>query len=161
MLAGMERVVILGRGGAGKSTAAMRLGPVTRLPVIELDKQFWRPDLSATPPQQWRQVQQDLAAASRWIMDWDLESRDAPGAQLGRADTVQVLDFSLARCAWRATRRSRERADFWWWLLTWRQRDRPAVLQAIATYAPTANLRILHTPRDLRRFLSIAVSRTR
>jgi hypothetical protein len=157
----VERVVILGRGGAGKSTAAIRLGRITGLPVIELDKQFWRPDLSATPPQQSRQAQQDPAAASRWITDGDLGSRDAPGTRLGRADTVLVLDFSLARCAWRAVRRSRERADFWWWLLTWRRHSRPAVLQAVATYAPTADLRILHTPRDLRRFLSIAVSRTR
>jgi hypothetical protein len=101
-----------------------------------------------------------LAAASRWIMDGDLGSHDAPAARLGRADTVLVLDFSLARCAWRAVRRSRERADFWWWLLTWRRRSRPAVLQADATYAPTADLRVLHTPRDLRRFLSVADSRT-
>ena len=41
---------------------------------------------------------------------------------LPRADTVLILDFSLTRCAWRALRRSRERADFWWWLLTWRHR---------------------------------------
>jgi hypothetical protein len=40
-----------------------------------------------------------LAAASRWIMDGDLGSHDAPAARLGRADTVLVLDFSLARCA--------------------------------------------------------------
>jgi hypothetical protein len=38
----------------------------------------------------------------------------APAARLGEADTMVILDFSLARCAWRAARRSRERADFWW-----------------------------------------------
>jgi adenylate kinase family enzyme len=31
----MQRVVILGRGGAGKSTVARRLGKVFGLPVIE------------------------------------------------------------------------------------------------------------------------------
>jgi adenylate kinase family enzyme len=36
----MKRVVILGRGAAGKSTLAKRLGSITRLPVIELDKIF-------------------------------------------------------------------------------------------------------------------------
>ena len=38
----MNKVVILGRGGAGKSTLAVRLGAATGLPVVELDKHFWR-----------------------------------------------------------------------------------------------------------------------
>jgi dephospho-CoA kinase len=41
-----RRVVILGRGGAGKSTFAARLGAVTGIPVIELDTVFWRADLT-------------------------------------------------------------------------------------------------------------------
>lgn len=36
----VERVVVLGRGGAGKSTAAVELGCLTGLPVVELDKHF-------------------------------------------------------------------------------------------------------------------------
>jgi shikimate kinase len=40
----MRRILILGRGGAGKSTLAARLGATLALPVIELDKHFWAPD---------------------------------------------------------------------------------------------------------------------
>jgi adenylate kinase family enzyme len=36
----MKRVVIFGPGGLGKSTLAVRLGEITGLPVIELDKMF-------------------------------------------------------------------------------------------------------------------------
>lgn len=64
-----------------------------------------------------------------------------------------ILDFSLARCAWRAGRRSRERADFWWWLVTWRARRRPVVLELVARFAPEARLHILRTPTELRDFL--------
>jgi len=39
----MKRVLILGRGASGKSTLARRLGEITGLPVVELDKAFWRP----------------------------------------------------------------------------------------------------------------------
>jgi len=70
-------VIILGRGAAGKSTAAVRLGRVTGLPIIELDRLFWRSDLSPTPRQEWVRMQQALAASERWIMDGDLGPYDA------------------------------------------------------------------------------------
>lgn len=151
----MKRVVVMGRGGAGKSTAAIHLGQVTGLPVIELDKHFWRPGLVPMPRDEWARVQHELAASGSWIMDGDLGRYDAPAARLGRADTVLILDFSLVRCAWRAARRSRERADFWWWLLTWRQRSRPVVLGTVATFAAGANVHVVRTPAELRRFFSI------
>ena len=150
----MERVVVLGRGAAGKSTASARLGQITGLPVIELDQHFWRPGLAPLPPDEWTQLQHQLAARDRWIMDGDLGPYDAPAARLTRADTVLIFDFSLARCAWRAARRSRERADFWRWLLTWRYRHRNAVLDAVSTFAAGADVHILRTPRELRRFLA-------
>ncbi len=154
ILVRVERVVVFGRVGAGKSTAAVRLGQITGLPVIELDKHFWRPGPSGMPREEWRRVQHELAAAGRWIMDGDLGPSDAPAARLARADTVLILDFSLVRCAWQAVRRSRERIDFWWWLVIWRHRSKPALLRAVATYAATADVHVLHTPGELRRFLS-------
>lgn len=154
----MERVVVLGRGGAGKSTFARRLSEITGLPVIELDQHFWGPDLSALPADAWVEVQQQLAVAERWVMEGDLGPHDAPAVRLHRADTVVVLDLSLARCAWRAARRSRERADFWWWLLTWRWRSRRKVLAAVSAHAPQAQLHVLRTPSEVRRFLIAATS---
>lgn len=69
-------------------------------------------------------------------MDGDVGHYDAPVLvvvvcvlDLRGADTVLILDFSLVRCAWRAVRRSHERADFWWWLLTWRHRSRASLLR--------------------------------
>ena len=150
----MRRVVILGRGGAGKSVAAVRLGRVTGLPVVELDRLFWRPDLTPTPAPVWLERQREIAAADRWIIDGDLGPYDTAGIRLSRADTVLVLDFALPRCAWRAARRSRERAHFWWWLLTWRRRARPVVLDAIAAHAAHADVHILRRPRQLDRLLA-------
>ena len=62
------------------------------------------------------------------------------------------LDFSPFRCAWRAIRRSRERADFWKWLLTYRRRSRPLLRQAIAAHAGDARICVLPTPPAVRRF---------
>jgi|SRR6185312_5205856 len=150
----MKRVLILGRGGAGKSTLARRLGEITRLPVIELDKIFWQPGLVPTSRDQWIAMQQKLVHEERWIMDGDLGPYDAVAVRLRAADTIIFLDFSLLRCAWRALRRSRERADFWRWLLAYRRKSRPILMDAIARHAPNAKLHVLRDRKEVRRFLA-------
>jgi len=154
----VRRVVILGRGAAGKSVLAARLGEITGLPVIELDRLFWRPGLAATPRANWAELQRALARAESWIMDGDLGPYDELGARLAAADTVVILDFSLLRCAWRALRRSRERADFWRWLIGYRRRSLPPILRQIASHAGSADVVVLRGPRAVRDFLA-AVAR--
>lgn len=153
-MAAMKRVVILGRGGAGKSALAARLSTITGLPVIELDTYFWRPDLEATPPDQWAAIQRELVRNETWIMDGDLGPYDVLDVRLQAADTIILLDFSFWRCAWRAIRRSRERTDFWLWLWSYRRRSRPLLLRAIATHASDANLHVIRNPHALRRFVA-------
>jgi len=150
----MQRVVILGRGGAGKSTFARKLGHATGLPVIELDQHFWQPGLIPLQPERWREIQQELANAERWIMDGDLGKYDELGVRLQAADTVLVLDFSLLHCLVRALRRSKERMDFWWWLVTWRWIELPKIKRAIAQLAPGADLWTFGKPEELERYLS-------
>ncbi|MEV4069781.1 hypothetical protein [Nonomuraea fuscirosea] len=149
----MRRVVILGRGGSGKSALAARLGAITGLPVIELDQHFWRPGLEATPPDQWAAVQGELVRTEGWIMDGDLGPYDVLDVRLRAADTVILLDFSFWRCAWRAIRRSRERVDFWLWVWRYRRHSRPMLLSAIDTHANDARLHVFLSPYALNRFV--------
>jgi len=144
----------VGPGAAGKSTLAARLGEITRLPVIELDKLFWRPGLAPTPREEWAAIQRQLAAQESWIMDGDLGPYDVLSIRLQAADAIVFLDFSPFRCAWRAIRRSPERADFWKWLLLYRRRSRPVLRQAIAAHAGDAAVYVLPTPRAARRFVA-------
>jgi predicted kinase len=99
----MKRVVLIGPGASGKSTLAVQLGETMGLPVIELDKLFWRAGLVATPRDEWVKVQQRLVEKDQWIMDGDLGPFDAVEVRLRAADTIILLDFSLVRCAWRAS----------------------------------------------------------
>jgi adenylate kinase family enzyme len=149
----MKRVVILGRGASGKSTLARRLGELTGLSVVELDKVFWRPGLVATPRDEWVAAQDLLVATDGWIIDGDLGQFDVVETRLRAADTVIFLDFPFLCCAGRAVRRSRERIDFWWWVLTYRWKSRPVLLKAIAAYAPGAGLHIFRNPDALQRFV--------
>jgi nicotinamide riboside kinase len=153
MLESVLRVVMLGRGASGKSTLAVQLATITRLPVIELDRIFWQPGLVATPRAQWEAIQQELVKREKWIIDGDLGPYDVVDIRLRAADTVVFLDFSLLRCACRAIRRSGERIDFWRWLLRYRRKSRPRLMEAIATHAARANFHILRNPDEVRRFV--------
>jgi adenylate kinase family enzyme len=125
--------------------------------VIELDKIFWQPGLVATPRDHWIAIQERLVAGERWIIDGDLGPYDVVEIRLRAADTILFLDFSLLRCAWRAIRRSRERADFWRWLLTYRRQGRPILMEAIANRAVHADLHVFRNPDALRRFVASQV----
>ena len=155
----MKRVLIIGPGASGKSTLARRLGELAGLTVIELDKLYWQQGLAGTPREQWVQTQQKLIAESEWIMDGDLGPYDAIEVRLRAADTIILLDFALVRCMWRAIWRSRERLDFWCWLLRYRRQSRPRLMTAIRNYAPTASIHILRDPGAVRRFVLDAVRR--
>jgi adenylate kinase family enzyme len=118
-----------------------------------LDKIFWRPGLTATPRDQWIAVQQQLVAKDAWIMDGDLGPYDSVEVRLRAADTIVLLDFSLFRCAWRALRRSRERIDFWLWLLSYRYRSRPVLMKMITQHASGARVIALKKPATVERFM--------
>jgi nicotinamide riboside kinase len=153
----MKRVVIIGPGASGKSTLARQLGEITGLRVIELDKVFWQPGLAATPHDQWVELQQSLVSENEWVMDGDLGPYDAIEVRLRAADTIIFLDFSIVRCAWRAVWRSRERVDFWLWLLQYRCQGRPFLMKAISNHAATAAIHLLRNPEAVRRFVANVV----
>lgn len=148
-------MVILGRGGAGKSVLARQLGKVTGLPVVELDTLFWQPGLIATDSTRWAACQRELIQRDTWILDGDLGPYDSDlQIRLRAADTVIVLDFAFLRCAWWTIRRGRERSDYWRWVWAYRRRSLPAVMQAITAVAPHAEVYVLRSPRMVRRFVA-------
>ena len=149
----MKRVLILGRAASGKSCLARTLGELTGLPVIELDKVFWQPQLQALPPDKWASVQNRLIQNPCWIMDGDLGPYDVIESRMRAADTIIFLDFPLLICAWRAMRRSRERSDFWRWLISYRRIYLPRLTQAVASDAPTATVYFLRSPKAVRQFI--------
>ena len=99
----MKRVLILGSGGAGKSTLARQLGERTGLPVIHLDRMWWRPGWVNCSQEEFDLALERELAGERWIIDGNynrtLERR------LTRADTVVFLDYPARTCLWGALRR--------------------------------------------------------
>ncbi len=147
--------MILGRGGAGKSTLARELGERTGLPVIELDTLFCRRGLTSADPIQWTAWQRELAQRDAWIIYGDLGPYDqALAIRLRAADSIIVLDFALLRSALRTLPRGRERADYWCWVWAYRRRYLPQIMEATAENAPHARVHVLRSPSMVRRFIA-------
>jgi hypothetical protein len=87
-------------------------------------------------------------------MDGDLGLYDVPEIRLQAADTVTLPDFSFWRCAWRAIRRSWERAYSGLWAWGYRCRSRSLLLAAIAAHAQDDDLHVIRNARALERFLA-------
>jgi adenylate kinase family enzyme len=85
----MQRIAVVGSGGAGKSTFARQLGERTAIPVIHLDRHFWKPECVETPRHEWREVQRGLLAGETWIVDGNYGATF--DVRFSRADTVIVL----------------------------------------------------------------------
>lgn len=99
----MERVMIIGCGGSGKSTLARQLGEKTGLPVVHLDKLFWK---SGWVESSKTEIDAKITAAmveDRWILDGNY-NRTLP-MRLERCDTVIWLDYSRWVCLWGVLKR--------------------------------------------------------
>jgi len=99
----MERILILGSSGSGKSTFARVLGPILELPVIHLDRHYWKPGWVGTPEAEWQQIVHHLTQRERWIIDGNY--RTTLDMRLQVADTVIFLDLPPWLCAMRAMKR--------------------------------------------------------
>ena len=93
----MERVMIIGCGGAGKSTLARKLGERTGLPVVHLDRIYWSPG-------NWQHLEKEEFDAllmkeleqPRWILDGNFNR--TMELRLEKCDTVIYLDFNRLTC---------------------------------------------------------------
>ncbi len=92
----MNRIIIIGCGGAGKSTLARQLGEKLNIPVIHLDKLFWKPGWVESDRAEFDARLMQEYKKPRWIIDGNYNRTMAQRAS--KADTIIYLDFSRFAC---------------------------------------------------------------
>ena len=93
----MERVVIIGCGGAGKSTLARALGEKTGLPVVHLDQIWWAPgNWQHMEREAFDDILREEMEKPRWILDGNYNRTIE--LRLERCDTVIYLDMPRLVC---------------------------------------------------------------
>jgi len=162
-----ERILVIGSPGSGKSTFAKALADKTGLPVFHLDQHYWHAVWVESEKDEWAARVRTMVEQPRWIIDGNYSA--SLDARLARADQVILLDLSPLRCTWRIITRvlgshgkvradmaegcaERFDLDFLWYVLSFRLRALPRVLDKLEDYK--GEFVWLGTPREIRDFLS-------
>ena len=163
----MHKVLVIGSGGAGKTTLARRIAERTGLPLIHLDALFWKPGWVETPNEEWDAIMVELCRRDAWVMDGNY-GRTLP-QRIAAADTIVFLDYPPILCVGRAIKRGlmhrgRTRPDmapgcpeqlpdltFLRWIWTYRERRRPGILRQLES-ARHARVIVLRNDREALNF---------
>ena len=92
----MERILIIGCPGAGKTTLALELGKKRNLPVVHLDQLWWKGNWETVTREEFDSRLAMVLNMDQWIIDGNY-SRTIE-MRLSRCDTVIYLDFSRWAC---------------------------------------------------------------
>lgn len=153
----MKRILILGPGGAGKSTLSKKLAEKLGLPLIHLDQHHWQPDWVPMEAERWAEVIAELTERDKWVMDGNYAS--ALDRRLEAADLAIFLDVSRWKSLWGAFTRvlkqsgqvrsdmapgcpERFDAEFFIWLWNFPRDSKPELESAFARYPQTPVVRL-------------------
>jgi len=144
-----RRILVIGCSGAGKSTLAKAIAARHQLPLIHLDRSYWRPGWVAPSEAEWAAEIERLIAEPAWVMDGNFSSTMPRRAEF--ADAIVFLDLPRWLCLLRVLRRmvlgyGRDRPDvapgcperFDWaflkWVWNYPTRSRPKTLALLKTF---------------------------
>lgn len=92
----MERVLIIGGNGSGKTTFAKQLAEKTRLPLVHLDSLYWKENWESVSREEFDALLEQELVKPKWILDGNMNR--TLQHRLLYCDTVVYLDFSSFSC---------------------------------------------------------------
>ncbi len=96
--------MIVGQPGSGKSSLATRLGEVSGLPVIHIDRIHWQPGWTERSKVEKTRLCLEAEAGERWVFEGG-HSITWP-SRLARAELLVWLDRPVVLRLWRVVRRA-------------------------------------------------------
>ena len=92
----MQKILVIGSSGAGKSTFARKLRDKTQLPLYYLDMLWHKPDRTTISREEFDGQLEKLLQLDRWIIDGNFQR--TLEVRLRACDTVFLLDYPLEVC---------------------------------------------------------------
>lgn len=99
----MQRILIIGNAGSGKSTFAKALAQKTGLPLVHLDQLYWNGRWEHVSREEFDYLLQKELEKPQWIIDGNF-NRTLPH-RLQYCDHVFFFDMPTWLCLWGATKR--------------------------------------------------------
>ncbi|MCI9510015.1 MAG: adenylate kinase [Angelakisella sp.] len=161
----MERAIVIGNSGAGKSTFARALRDVTGLPLHYLDRLWHRPDKTTATREEFDLRLGELLAGERWIIDGNYRRTLEP--RLAACDTVFFLDYPLEVClAGVEARRGTVREDMPWietqedpeftaWIRDFARRDLPEIEALLDRYRASRKILRFQSREEGQKYLAL------
>lgn len=140
----VQKIVILGCPGAGKSAFALQLRRRTGLPLIHLDNLWWKADRTHVSREEFDRALAAVLDTDAWILDGDYSRTYEP--RLRACDAVIFLDYDEAVCLEGVRARvGKPRPDIPWMeealdprfveeVKRYRAKNRPVVLRLLERY---------------------------
>ena len=158
----MQRIVVIGCPGSGKSTLSRELHNITGIPLYHLDMVYWNADKTTVEKRVFLERLTTVLKKDNWIIDGNYTSTIE--LRIAACDTVIFLDYPLDIClAGIRERRGKPRSDIPWieteedaefieFIKSYNQKQRPQVLDLFEKYS-NKNIIILKNRTEAAKFL--------
>lgn len=164
----MNRVMVIGSPGSGKSTLSQHLGRHYKLPVIHLDKHYWLANWTPRDNDSFDQMLEQFASQEQWVIDGNYSR--TMDIRLKRAEQVIWLDMPTWLCLYRVFKRRliyhkksrpdmneecQEKLDlaFLKWVWNYRKRSRPATIQKLREGSAHTEVIILKSKAEVAAYI--------
>lgn len=167
----MQKILVIGPGGAGKTVFASQLSEILGIDVVHLDSLYWKTGWVEPPKLEWVATLKDRLGRDAWIMDGNYSG--TLEVRLDACDAVVFLDLPRLVCMWRVLKRAaryrkRTRPDmadgcperlsikFLVWIWNYRKRTRPKILKLLEERRGVRKIIWLRSSGEVKQFLARA-----
>ena len=159
----MEKIIVIGCPGRGKSTFSRALHQITGIPLVHLDMLYWNRDKTTVEKAVFLERLAKAMRQHRWIIDGNYAS--TMELRMQACDTVIFLDYPVGLCLEgirqrRCTVRSdmpwvetEEDAEFLAFIQNYNRQNRPEVLHLLNLY-PQKEIHIFQNRSEAEAFLA-------
>ena len=159
----MQRIIVIGCPGGGKSTFSRALGEKCGLTVYHLDMLFWNPDKTIVDRAVFHERQAEVISRDEWIIDGNFGS--TLEMRLVACDTVFFLDYPTELClAGIRARRGMPRPDLPWieteedeefieYVQSFGEKQAPEIMEIIEKHKAEKRIIVFRTREEADEFL--------